>query len=268
MAGVLLIGEKLNSSRPSAKRIFEERNGEALIAAAGEQIAGGASCIDLNASMLMGGEADALRWAARMVREKLGVRIMLDSPDARLLIDVGSEFGNDAILNSLTCDGDTLPAALAAVSRVGAGVVVMLKEKAGIPETVAGRIGLADRVAAIASSAGYPPAKMFIDPVFTPLATSRGGMLTVLETVRELGNRLPGFGRIGGLSNTSFGLPERKLLNRTFAGMLIASGMNALICDTTDRDLMRTIKASEALAGLDPNCRSFLEFHRSENKTR
>jgi 5-methyltetrahydrofolate--homocysteine methyltransferase len=267
MATTFLIGERLNSSRPSVKRIFEERDEGALVAAAEEQIAGGASCIDLNASMLMDGEADALRWGARTVREKLGVRVMLDSPNTRILLDLAPEFGSEAILNSLTCDGDGLAEALAVASRTGSGVVIMLKERAGIPETVAGRLALADRATGAASGAGCAPERVFIDPVFTPLATSRRGLLTVLETMRDLKNRYGAYRRIGGLSNVSFGLPERKLLNRSFAAMLIGSGADALICDTTDRDLMRMIKASEALAGLDANCRAFLEFYRGERRT-
>jgi 5-methyltetrahydrofolate corrinoid/iron sulfur protein methyltransferase len=264
---MLLIGEKLNSSRPSVKRILEERDESALLAIAGAQTAGGASVLDINASMLMDDEGDALRWGARTVRDKLGARVMLDSPNAQLLQQVAREFGEDAILNSLMCDADALSEAFPIASETGSGIVVMLKDRAGIPDSVAGKIALAERAVKIASSTGCAPENVFIDPVLTPIATVRCGLHGVLDTVRELAKRFPACHRVCGLSNISFGMPERRLLNRCFAAMLIASGVSALICDTTDRDLMREIGASGALAGLDPGCRAFLDSYRAGRRS-
>lgn len=266
MAGLFLIGERLNSTRPSVKRIFEERDEAALSAAVETQLAGGASCIDLNASMLMGGEEEALQWGARLVRERFHVTVALDSPDRRLLLETAGVLGKDAIVNSITCDEDTLRDSFAAVSRSGSAVIVMLKDKTGVPESSGGRVAFAERAARIAAETGLAPERMFLDPVVTPLATTRGGLVVVLDTVRRLAESLPAYRRIGGLSNVSFGLPDRKLVNKCFAAMLIASGMSALICDTTDRELAATLRASEAIVGLDPNCRRLLESYRAERR--
>ncbi len=267
MSALLLIGETLNSTRPSVKKIFEERDESAVLALAREQLNGGASCIDLNASMLMEREEDALRWGAAAVREKLKVPVLLDSPDTAMLGRLIREFGSGAIINSLTCDEELLSAVLPVVAKAGAGVVIMLKDRNGIPPTVDGKLSLAERAVASASNAGVYPERLFIDPVFAPLATSAGGLLRTLDTVRKLGERYPECQRIGGLSNVSFGLPERKLINRTFAAMAISAGVSAVICDTTDRELIKTLRASEALTGRDPNCRRFLEFYREQQRT-
>jgi len=268
MAGLFLIGEKLNSTRPSAKRIFDERDEAALSAAVEAQLAGGASSIDLNASMLMAGEKGALQWGARFVRERFHVAVALDSPDLPLLLETAGELGENAIVNSITCDEDALRDTFAAASRSGAAVIVMLKDKTGMPESPSGRIALAERAAAIAAETSIAPERVFFDPLVTPLATTPGGLVVVLDTARRLAERLPAYRRIGGLSNVSFGLPDRKLVNRCFAAMLVAAGFTALICDTTDRELVETLRASEAIVGLDPNCRRLLESYRAGRKAR
>lgn len=266
MSALLLIGEKLNSTRPSVKRIFEERDEGDLLSIARGQIEGGASCIDLNASMLMEREEDALRWGAAAVHAQLRVSVMLDSPNTSLLVRLLPEFGTAAILNSLPCDEEVLAEALPAVSSAGAGVVIMLKDRRGIPPTIDGKLLLAERAVGTAAKAGISAERLFIDPVFAPLATSAGGMLLTLETIHTLATRFPTCHRIGGLSNISYGLPERALVNRTFAAMAIASGITVLICDTSDHELAKTLAASEALAGSDPNCRRFLAHFRGHRR--
>lgn len=262
MDAMLLIGEKLNSSRSEAKRIFAARDGEALLALARAQIEGGASFVDLNAAMLMDGEEEALRWAGRLLRERLGARVVFDGSDAALLARLAAEFGEGCIVNSLPCDDEPLGASLAALSRAGAGAVVMLKDRAGVPASPGGRVALADLAVRRARESGIPPGRILLDPVVMPAATG-GGLLVALETLREVTARHPDYGRIAGLSNVSFGLPERALVNRTFAAMLVASGATALICDTTDRELARTLAAAEAIAGADPGCKRYLSAYRA-----
>ena len=268
MDALLLIGEKLNSTHSAVRRILEERDAGAFRELVEAQINGGASCIDLNASMLMSEEEDALRWGAAIVRETFGAPVMIDSPDRRILASLGGEYGGDCMLNSISADGEALEEILPAAARAGAGVVVMLKDMRGIPPSAEEKLSLAARVSASAAKAGIAPERLFIDPVFSPVATASGGMNAVLECIRGIKERFPAHRTIGGLSNVSFGLPERKLLNRSFAAMAAAFGISALICDTTDRELMKTLKASETLSGRDRSCRKFLEWYRRERETK
>ncbi len=264
---IILVGEKLNSSRPEAKRIFAERDGEALLSLARSQIEGGASLVDLNAAMLMGGEEEALRWGGRLLRDRLGASIVFDGSDEALLLRLGAEFGGACVVNSLSCDDETLGPAFAALARSGAGAVVMLKSRAGVPASSDGRAALADLAVGRAREAGIAPQRIFLDPVIMPAATSPEGPLAALETLRAVAARHPEFGRIAGLSNVSYGLPERALVNRTFAAMLVAAGATALVCDTTDRELARSLAAASAIAGVDPGCRRYLRAYR-ERRTR
>ena len=265
---ILIIGERLNSSNPRVKKLFQEQNDGELLDVAQEQVAGGASYIDLNASMIMKGEEEALRWGARIVSTNLEAGVSLDSPNTDVLLKVIPEFGSRAILNSLTTDEEVLGEALPVVSDCGGGVVVILKSREGIPATADGRLSLAETVVTAVSKAGIPPGKVFLDPIFSPLATSMGGLSVALETIAGLRREYPEFQRIGGLSNISFGLPSRRLLNRTFLAMVLSQGLTAVICDSTDRRIVETLKTSEAILGLDPGIRNFLQFYRDSRKSR
>jgi cobalamin-dependent methionine synthase I len=263
METTLCIGEKLNSSRFDAKRIFTSRDANALLSLARAQIEGGASLVDINAALLMGEEEAAMRWAARLVHEQLGVRTMIDSADVDLLLRAAAEFGAQCIINSLPCDAETLDAALPPVSRSGAGAVVMLKGRSGIPPSLEAKMALAEMAVARGKRARIPAERLFIDPIVLPLATTTRGAAATFESLRELAKRYPEHPRIVGLSNVSFGLPERRLVNRTFAAMLTDAGATALICDTTDAELMKTLAVGEALVGRDTACKRFLSLHRT-----
>jgi 5-methyltetrahydrofolate--homocysteine methyltransferase len=213
--------------------------------------------------MLMDGEREALEWASGCVREALDTGIAFDSPDIDLLLDMIAKGGSWSILNSLTCDTELLERALPVLADSGAAAIVMLKSREGVPEDPDGRLALARRAADLVDRAGIEHGQIFFDPVLTPVATTSGGLTVALETINGLKRDLPRFERIGGLSNISFGLPMRKLLNRSFLPMALFAGLTAVICDPTDQRLMETIAGVEVVLGLDPGCRSFLELYRS-----
>ncbi len=264
MADILLIGERINSTNKRVRRILETRDERGLEQLARDQVTGGASFIDINASMLMTGEKPALRWAAGCITTSTDAGVSLDSPSIDLLLEVLPEIDGAVILNSFTCDDEPLERAFAAVAGYDASVIIMLKSRGGIPETIEGRMRLAARVADAAHVAGVSPYRIYIDPVFSPIATSANGMRVVLGTLAALAAEYPGYHRIGGLSNVSYGLPMRRLTNRTFLAMALSHGLDAVICDTTDTALTETVMVSEALLGLDPGCRHFLQSYRQK----
>ena len=237
-----------------------------LLDIADAQIAAGAEYIDLNTSLLMERELEALLATGGKIRKRSGAKISVDSPDPGVLVEGSRVFGADCIVNSITCDDESLGRVLPAVSSAGSAVIVLLKDTAGIPPAADGRLKLAERAFEVAAHEKIPPERLFFDPVFSPVATEKKGLSIALDTLRMLKESFPGSHRIGGLSNISFGLPLRKLLNRTFLSMAVSHGLDAVICDPTDEKLMEALRASEAIAGLDPGCRGFLSFFRSSAK--
>lgn len=262
----VIIGEKLNSSNSRIRDILEKRDRGQLLEIARAQIAGGASYIDINASMLIKDERDALLWAAGEISERLDAAVSLDSPDAGLLAGAAPHFGDKCLLNSLTSDRDVLEKAAPVLSDSNASVIVMLKDRRSIPESSTGRVSLASSAVRILTASGVREERIFLDPVFSPAATDSRGLNTALETLESLKEEFPLCRRVGGLSNISFGLPMRKLLNRTFLVMAISRGIDTLICDPTDRRLISAIYAAEAVTGIDEGCRGFLGYYRDSKK--
>lgn len=263
----VIIGEKLNSTNTKIRKIFENRDIDELLSISGAQIEAGASWIDINAAMLMERELDTILWAGRAILERFDKGISADSPDTGVLEKCAVEFGERCIINSLTADEDLLGKMMPVLAQAGAGVIIMLKTVDGIPPRPADRLGLAREAAEIAEKNGLPPGKIFFDPVFQPVATGSEGLETALETLRALSGEMPDFHRIGGLSNVSYGLPKRKVVNRTFLSMAVSHGLTAVICDPTDGSLIDTLKAAEALAGIDPGCLRFLKHYRDSRKS-
>mgnify|MGYP000278533887 CR=1 FL=1 len=149
--------------------------------------------------------------------------------------------------------------------RTDCTVIIMLKDREGIPETAMLRLEIASRVSALVHQAGLDSSRVLLDPLLTPIATTPGGLRVSLDTIEGLKRNFPNFRSVGGISNVSFGLPRRRLVNRTFLAMALSRGLDAAICDPTDQDIMGTIRAAEAAAGSDPGCKGFLAHHRSRS---
>ena len=262
----IIIGEKLNSTNAKIRKIFENRDLDALLVTAGEQIEAGASWIDINAAMLMDKELDTLLWAGKAILEKFDKGISADSPDVAVLEKCAGEFGERCIVNSLTADEEVLTRMLPILARAGAGVIIMLKTVDGIPPRADERLGLAREAVITAKENGMPPEKIFFDPVFQPVATGSEGLGTALATLRVLTAELSAYHRVGGLSNVSYGLPKRKTVNSAFLSMAVSHGLDAVICDPTDGKLVELLKASEALSGVDPGCLRYLKYYRASRK--
>jgi len=265
MTQILVIGELLNSSNTRIRELLENRDEKKLLEIAEAQLTAGAFAVDLNAGMMMEDERETLLWAARVIRSKLDATVSLDTPKTDLLIELAAEFKEGAILNSFTADEDEMERALEAAGRTGSAVIIMLKSGEGIPETAMLRLDLASRVSVLARRSGLDTSRVFLDPVLTPLATARDGLRVSLDTIGGLKRNFPNFRTIGGISNVSFGLPRRRLVNRTFLAMALSRGLDAAICDPTDPDIIGTLRAAEAASGSDPGCKGFLAHHRSRS---
>jgi cobalamin-dependent methionine synthase I len=264
----ILIGEGLNSSNKKVRALFEAGDIDGLLVLAEAQVQCGADYIDINASMMMAGEKEALFRTAGEVIERCGIKVSIDSADPELLISAAGTYGDKCLLNSFACTNEVFNRYLPDASASGAGIIVMLKDDNGVPSDAGARSDLAREAVRIMRQSGMPDEKIFIDPVFSPLATDIQGLETALETMALVAREYPDCKLAGGLSNVSFGLPMRRLVNRTFLAMAIPQGLSAVICDVKDTALLESLVASEALSGLDRGCRNLLRHYRGQSSKR
>lgn len=264
---MIKVGEKLNSSIPRTGEAIARRDGEAILGLAREQLAGGAVWLDINAAVFMDGEQEALLWIMDLVQRETGARLMVDSPNpAVIAAALAADRVGGAIVNSVTLEEGKLDALLPLVRQYDAGVVAMPISPAGVPRAPEDRLANTDQLMERMAAEGIAPERVYLDPLVEALSADSCAPSVTLETIRLVRAAHPRVNIILGLSNVSFGLPRRKLLNGVFLAGAMMAGANAAILDAADAALAQTIAAAEALCGRDEYCMEYLRFCRSAGK--
>jgi cobalamin-dependent methionine synthase I len=133
----------------------------------------------------------------------------------------------------------------------------------GMPETVERRVEIAQTIAARAVDHGIEAARLYYDPLIRPLSSSPEQVEPVLKSFGAIPEAVEGASTICGLSNISFGLPKRRLINTAFMVLAIEAGLDAVICDPTESGLVGVALAAEALKGRDDFCLKYIAAERS-----
>lgn len=263
MRCVIRIGEKLNSSIPKTRDAIARRDEAYVAALAKAQLEAGADMLDVNAAAAPGGERDALVWLVRTVQRETGARLMIDSTDAAAVeAALEADAAGSAVVNSVTLEEPRLSATLSLAARRGAGVVALPISPAGIPREPAARLQNADLLMQRLSQAGIPPGRIYIDPLVGALAADSAAAAAALETIRLVRAAHPLSHILCGVSNASFGLPRRKLINAAFLTGALLAGADAAIFDVADPAMREAAAAAEALAGRDEYCAEYIAFCR------
>lgn len=260
----MIIGELINSSRKAVKPLVENYDKEAVLAIAQAQIDAGADYLDLNCGTFVHDEPQRLTWLTQVVGENFAVPLCLDSPSPQALQAALPLVKGTAIINSISAEpqrfNDILPLAL----EYKAKLIALCMDGDAIPQTVEDRFELGSRLVDSLLQAGMNPEDIYLDPMVQPVSVSKKGVHVILDTVEQLHDAFPGIHFVCGLSNISFGLPNRKLINRYFLAQAIAAGVDSFILDPTDRHLMGCYLISRMLSGGDKSfTKDYLKAHRS-----
>jgi len=257
---MIVIGERLNSSRPAVRDALLGRDRAFIADQALLQVRAGADYLDLNAAGLLDKEKDALRWAIPVIQKAVDVSLSLDTPDSEAMRAALQVHRGRALLNSLTGEEKSLRKLLPIIQDHKPRVIVLCLDDDGAATTPERAVSIAQRVAGVLIDRGLDPRDIFIDPLLRPLATDRDSAVQFLASLRSIRKCMPGVRTVAGLSNLSYGLPRRRLLNRTMLVLAVEAGLGAAICDPLDSDLRAAMAASEALLIPDQSLGGFLRF--------
>ncbi len=263
---MIVVGELINASRKAMGPAIERKNVAEIQRVAKEQRGAGADYIDVNAGIFVGQEAEYLTWLVQTVQEALEVPCCIDSPDPRAIEAALQVHKGPAapMINSISLEKARYEALLPLVAGTDLKVVALCMSDEGMPETADQRLAIAGRLIEGLTAAGVSLGNIFIDPLVQPLSTRSDFGVEFLKAIEGIMTRFPGVHTMCGLSNISFGLPERKLLNQTFAVMAVARGLDGLIVNPLDRRLVAALIAAEALAGRDDYCMNYLKAYRAK----
>lgn len=243
---VRLVGERINPSR--RKKLTEELKNhnfslvrEEALAQAGR----GAEIIDVNVGIPDADENYIMKRAVMEVNLSVHVPVSIDSPSPSAIEEGLKAVDGKALINSTSADEERMKKVFALARKYGGAVVALTMDEKGIPETAEGRMELARRIARLAEEWEV---EVIIDPVVLPAGANPSSSPVTLETIRKIKEEL-GLPVIVGLSNVSFGMPERELINFSFLSMCIFQGANLIIGNPMAGELMKVIRISEMLTG-------------------
>jgi cobalamin-dependent methionine synthase I len=260
---VIVIGELINGTRKAIAAAIAARDVDYLTSLACQQEEAGASYIDVNAGTGGDKEIDDLAWLVGIVQEVVSVPLSLDSPNPVALqraLDICK--GPTPLINSITAEPDRIGALLPLVVSSGSSIIALCLSEKGMPSDADDRVNVGKGLVGKLLDAGIAANRIFIDPVVVPLGTDHRAGGWVLDAVAALHEAFPECHITGGLSNVSYGLPQRQLLNRIFVAMAIGRGLDSAIIDPMDKAMMATAVAAEALAERDEWCMNYLQAHR------
>ncbi len=260
---MLIVGELINSSRKSIHENLEKMNLDFFLDIARKQAEAGADYIDINCSTMMNKEPEMMKWLVENIQKVVDKPLSIDTPDAKTMeIGLSLAAKGQPMINSITGEEKRIQSLLPAIAKYKAKVVALCLDENGIPETAKQRLQVALKLVKNLTQAGVPAGDIYLDPVITPISTSDKAGLEVLGAIRLIKAECPEVSLICGLSNISFGLPNRKVLNRVFMIETLTMGLDGYILDPLDKRLMGDLCAAQALLGQDAYCTKYLKAHR------
>jgi 5-methyltetrahydrofolate corrinoid/iron sulfur protein methyltransferase len=259
---MIIIGELINSTRKAIAAAIEARDKAAIQKIAKDQAEAGAHYIDVNAGSFQEREAEYLAWLVKIVQEVVDLPCCIDSPNPPALGAALKVHKGIPMINSISLEKERRDKLLPVLAGKDCKVVALCTSDAGIPRTAADRLQIADELVKLLLDHQTKVENIYVDPLVQPVATNTIFGSEFLESVAQIMTSFPGIHTVCGLSNVSFGLPQRKFLNRTFMAMAITKGLDAAIMDPLDRHMMSFILAAETLVGRDNFCMNYINAYR------
>ena len=257
-----IIGEKINGTRKTVAAAIANRDIEFIQNLAKRQVEGGAHWLDVNAGTHPDREVDDMLWLIDLIQGVTDAPLCLDSANPKALTAAMGAVQKTPMINSISGEPDRLMNVLPIVAQHGCEVIALCMDDKGIPVDVEGRMAVARKLFAATRAAGVPDEKVYVDALVMTIATNTDAGCATLDTIRAVRAEFPQAHISLGLSNVSFGLPLRSLVNRTFLTLAIAAGMDTAIIDPNDRELKAALFATDLLLGHDKHCLNYTRAYR------
>ncbi|MFH0795495.1 MAG: dihydropteroate synthase [Candidatus Omnitrophota bacterium] len=259
---MLIIGERINATRKRIAEALRARDKSLIQKEAQVQVSAGASYLDLNAGLGAGDETEDLRWLVEAVQEAGYIDLCLDSANSRALESSLPLVKGKVMVNSINGEKAKMEAMFPLMKGYTGKIIGLTMDDRGIPSDVARRLEIAEKIITGLTVCGVRIEDIYLDPLVQPVGTDPDNGLTFLEAVTAIKKRFPGVKTTCGLSNVSFGLPERRILNRYFLTLAIGAGLDSALIDPTDQNMLTAVFATEGLLGLDQFCLGYLTAFR------
>lgn len=260
---MIIIGELINSTRKAIKKAIDEQDVAYIQDLAVKQEEAGADYIDVNAGAYVHDEAKHLVWLVEIVQEVVGKPLALDSPDPKALEAAMKVHKGVPMINSISAEKERYKQVVPLLKDTGAQVVALCMSDEGMPETAEDRLEVAKRLLSDLEKDGIDLTNVFLDPLIKPVSVNGEYGPQALDAIEMIASLGSGAHITSGLSNISFGLPNRALLNQAFIVLAMGRGMDSAIIDPLDKKMISLVKATEVILNLDDYAMNYLKASRA-----
>ena len=259
----VVVGERINTSRKKVQEAVAERDSAFIQDDVRRQQEAGAALIDVNAGARIGHERGDMEWLLTVIQEVATIPLCLGSPDPEILEMAYGMVKQRPMINSISLERERYEAMVPFLESKDCDVVALCMSDEGMPKGAQDVVERAKRLVKGLEGIGIGRELIYIDPLIQPISTDTTKGVMAMDSVRGIMGEIPGVHTICGLSNISFGLPQRKIINRNFLTLLMHAGLDAAIIDPLDDKIMAILKTSQMLLGQDDYCMNYLKAVRA-----
>ena len=254
----LIIGERIN---PTGKKVLKEalRNGDLgyILELALKESEEGASILDVNAGIPQVDEKKVIVDIVKKLQGNVSAPLQIDSGNAEAIEAALRVYAGKAIINSVNGNEASLSAILPIAAKYGAAVVGLTLDENGIPKTAEKRVEIAGKILKRALSYGIKKEDVYIDCLTLTVSAEPGAAMQTLDGLQTVKNKL-GLKTVLGVSNISFGLPARSVVNSAFLQMALSRGLDLPIMDPGDPLMIRAMDTNALISGIDENAKGYI----------
>jgi 5-methyltetrahydrofolate corrinoid/iron sulfur protein methyltransferase len=262
---MFIIGELINGMYANIGMAIKEKNKDVIQKCALDQINAGADALDISCGTASKDALSDMAWLVNVIQEVTDKPLVLDSSKPAVIESGLRVLKSKAIINSTTADSEKLEVLVPLAKKYNAKLIGITINTKGIPQNKDQRLELAATIVSFCSDAGFSLEDLFLDPILMPVNVAQAQMQDILESIKEFKVIAgPSVKTVVGLSNVSQGAKQRPLINRTFAVMAQAYGLDAAIVNPLDKDLMDAIISAELILNKQIYCDAYLDAYRKK----
>ncbi len=257
----VIIGERINPTGKSKfKQALRDHNLEYILREGVTQQDNGADVLDVNVGLPEIDEPSMMEDVVKELQAIIDLPLQLDTSSAEAMERGLRVYNGKPLVNSVNGKKEVMEQIFPLVAKYGGVVIGLCLDEDGIPETAEGRIAVGKKIIETAATYGIGPEDIILDGLCMTVSSDSQGAIVTLETLRKIRDELGGKSVLG-VSNISFGLPQREIINGAFFTMAMESGLSAAIINPNSEAMMRAYYSFNALMNLDPQCSQYISIY-------
>lgn len=256
----ILIGERINpTGKKRFKQALRDNDLDYILKEGLDQEKAGAHVLDVNVGLPEINEPEMIKNVVCELQAICALPLQIDTADPVAMESALRRYNGKAMINSVNGKAESMNAVFPLVKKYGGVVVALTLDENGIPDSVQGRINIAKRILKTAEEYGIDKKDIIFDTLTMAVSADRNAANVTLSALRRIRDEL-GANTVLGVSNVSFGLPNRDVLNSTFFANALENGLSAAIMNPFSAEMMKTYYSYRALHGMDENCSEYIGF--------